>query len=119
MGFPAFGRAICERILAAGIEIEDHDDERSRAFARLAALRPPARKGNPPGDCLIVETYLRLVRELRAAGFDQKVVFISSNTRDFHGPAGPGLHPDLRAEFDPIQMDFWTGWNAARNGIDS
>src|SRR5438445_5757321 len=57
---------------------------RALAMRRVSAGVAPATKGRESAtDCLIVETYLHVSRLLRAGGFDQAIVFVTTNTRDF------------------------------------
>lgn len=60
------------------------DNDKTRAFDRVYAVKAPAKQGKDSlKDCLIFETLLRVVGDLRKSGFDKKVCFISSNTKDF------------------------------------
>lgn len=118
MGFPGHAGELCNRIIASSVVVEDHADEAGRAYARMGQDLPPAKRGkNSAGDCLVVETYLRVMREVRNTGFTRKAIFITSNTNDFQIPGG-GLHPHLQAEFDPVGLRYWTGWNATLHDLD-
>lgn len=60
------------------------DNDKTKAFDRVYAVKAPAKQGKDSlKDCLIFETLLRVVGELRKSGFNNKVCFISSNTKDF------------------------------------
>jgi len=63
---------------------------------------------------MLLEEYLELTRQLRAARFEMPVVLLTSNTNDFGGGAGgPTLHPRLAAEFDPLGIGFTCTWGHA------
>jgi hypothetical protein len=62
-------------------------------------------------DCLLIEQYLALCRRLCAAGFTQRCIFVTSNTRDFGQPKAP-CQP-LDREFRESDIDFVYDFAAA------
>ena len=66
-------------------------------------------------DCVVIETYLEIARGLRAGGLAAKIVFVSSNTRDYAGETGSTLRPDLAREFATLNMEYAPNLAAARN----
>jgi hypothetical protein len=54
-------------------------------------------------DCVIVEEYLELTRQLRAIGFTKKCVFCTSNVNDYGPP-----HPALVTDFAAVNLIFTT-----------
>ena len=46
-------------------------------------------------DCVVIESYLDIVSSLRTAGLTSKIVFVSSNTRDYAGETGRALKADF------------------------
>jgi hypothetical protein len=77
----------------------------SQANVRLVSNVAPAKRGSTnKGDCLVIEHFLEIVRQLRSNGFHQPCIFVSSNYRDF-GTA-PNAKPPLDSEFTAISMDY-------------
>lgn len=76
---------LCQKnIKNNSIIFEKTDSDKTKAFDRVYAVKSPAKQGKDSlTDCLIFETLLRVVGNLRQLGFDKKVCFISSNTKDF------------------------------------
>ena len=76
-------RDVAERWLTASAVVQDSEQNRLDAINRLTEARAPARRGKDSAkDCIILETYLGLVREIRAGGVAAPAVFVSSNTKD-------------------------------------
>lgn len=85
-----------------------------RAIDRVNRAGAPARKGKQSiKDCVITETYLDLAGRLRAAGFQGRIVFASSNTGDFCDPPSNKLKADIAAEFAELQIDFAPNFGTA------
>jgi hypothetical protein len=77
------------------------------ANERLLRARPPASHHRQQyKDCVIFEHYLQLARELRAAGVQRPVVFVSSNVGDYGQPGQ--LDASLQAELDGAGVVFVT-----------
>ena len=54
------------------------------ASLRLEKSEAPSSSNKPEmKDCLIIEHYLKLSKELRNRGFNKKIFFITSNTSDY------------------------------------
>jgi hypothetical protein len=76
-----------------------------QARQRFIDKRPPSKKGNKQyKDCLL--NYLAFCRELRKNGYQEKCVFVSSNTND--SCENRKLHPILKAEFDVLMLEYAT-----------
>jgi hypothetical protein len=83
-----------------------------QAGSRLARNIAPAKRGSSNmGDCLVIEHFLELVRQLRADGFDQPCIFVSSNYKDFGLAANPKA--PLDSEFAAISIDYLPDLSAA------
>ncbi len=109
-------RSVVDRWLAAATILPGGRDIISRAFSRMTAARTPARKGRDSmKDCVVIETYLETASDLRAAGLTAKIVFVSSNTRDYAGETGSTLRPDLAGEFATLNMEYAPNLAAARH----
>ncbi|EPB8093645.1 DUF4935 domain-containing protein [Yersinia mollaretii] len=69
-----------------------------RASNRVVQCIAPASKGKSEfKDCFIIEHYIELGNRLKAAGFSNSIIFISSNKSDFGSPY------DIR---EPIKTEF-------------
>lgn len=98
-------RQIVDRLTGVAVAVPQGDKVPERAVDRMIADRTPARKGKDAiKDCLVIETYLETARDLRANGLAAKIVFVSSNTRDYAGETGSTLRPDLAREFAVLGM---------------
>ena len=77
----------------------------------------PARKGKDSlQDCVVLETYLEAVGELRRHGLTTPVVFLSSNTNDYSESSTKKseLHPGLLPQFAALDMQYATGHGMAK-----
>ena len=82
------------------------------AHSRLINGYAPAKKGKQEyKDCVIVEQYLSLCRELRLGGLSTWCGFVSSNVNDYGTPAG--LLPPLDADFAAVGLTFAVNFDAA------
>lgn len=112
----ARARAVVDRIIAASTSAPAAPDIASRALTRLNQARTPARKGKDSmKDCVVVETYLDAVAKLRAGGLMSKVVFTSSNTKDYAGETGVRLRPDLGCEFAALGIEYASNHGEAKH----
>lgn len=84
----------------------------SGAAARLASSTAPAKRGSSNmGDCLVIEHFLQFVRQLRADGFGQPCIFVSSNYKDYGKIANPKA--PLDSEFAAVSIDYMPDISAA------
>ena len=95
-----------EAILSLAIRLDPLDSANARAIARAASRARPGRAGGEIKDCVIVEECLELARVLRQSGFTKRVVFCTSNTRDYC--ENRTLAANLASEFKAVQMEFTT-----------
>jgi hypothetical protein len=66
-------------------------------------------------ECVVIETYLDAVVELRKAGLKSPLVFVFSNIKDYAGETGTVLRPDLAAEFAALDMEYAPNLSAAKH----
>jgi hypothetical protein len=85
-GLPPVARQLVRRFGSVGLHVSTPRGAKNKAWARIAANIPPAQKGQQAKDCIVLESYLALARELRGAGFDKPIVFFTSNTADYSEP---------------------------------
>ncbi|BBB59544.1 hypothetical protein UNDKW_1271 [Undibacterium sp. KW1] len=111
----ARARAVVDRIIQAGKLFAQPLHVTEKAFARLNQARTPAKKGKDSmKDCVVIETYLSVVDTLRSSGLKSKIVFISSNTKDYAGDTGSKLKLDLASEFASRNMEYAPNMGAAK-----
>lgn len=77
-----------------------------RAAYRMAAVVPPCRSrgSSNNADCRIIEHYLEIARQLSAAKFPFRIVFVSSNKRDYGQPSN--VKYILGVEFSAARLDY-------------
>jgi hypothetical protein len=116
--FVVRARSAFDRWIAASTPTEQNLSVADRAIARMHIGRTP---GKPGGglvkDCIVIETYLEAVAELRNAGLKSRIVFLSSNTNDYTLRDGPGLNHDLKAEFDQLGIFYASNTSQAKNHL--
>ena len=109
-------RRVVDRWLAAATPAAEATHIPGSAWTRVIQARTPARKGKESmKDCVVIETYLDVVGALRATGLQSKVVFVSSNKKDYAGETGSTLRPDLAADFAPLGMEYAPNMGAAKH----
>jgi len=77
-----------------------------RAAYRMAAVVPPCRSrgSSNSADCRIIEHYLEIGRQLSAASFPFRVIFVSSNKKDYGEPSN--IKYILGVEFSTAKLDY-------------
>jgi len=109
-------RAVVDRWIAATTATPQGTEIPSRALLRLNSARTPARKGKDSmKDCVVIETYLEAVHQLRNSGLTAKVVFASSNTKDYAMEPTSNLRTDLAAEFSLLGIEYAPNLAAAKH----
>ena len=118
LGFPQVGRHLAEQLVQASYVLSEHPADIERAYRRVTLAKPPATKARQSiKDCHITESCLRLAATLRSSGFSRNMVFTTSNTKDYE-QGHRSLHPELRADFDSVSLEYAPNWSAARYEID-
>lgn len=108
------GRGLVDRLagLAAAVLgqasiLEQEPDCVGRALHRVYAKTRPSHNGLIK-DSLNLEHYLQLARNLKSAGFGERVAFVSSNKSDFWtGKNDADVHPDIRGELSTAGLEFF------------
>ena len=102
-------RNAAERWLKASTVVSRSEQIELAALRRSTQARAPAGRGKDAiQDCIILETYLKFVRELREDGLTARVVFVSSNIKDYAESESTALRTDIESESDP------SGWSTRR-----
>jgi len=111
-------RQLAEALLATATVLARDQTCLDRAVSRLIGTRRPSHKKEMK-DSMNLEQSLELARRLRSDGtFGEAVAFISSNTNDYADSGKARVHPDLRAEFDAVRLDYHTSFASARGLYD-
>ena len=108
-------RAILDRWLAVALQLSQGTDVADRALIRVNLARAPASPGKQSmKDCVVIESYYDAVRALNDAGGEQKIVFASSNVKDYCGSTRR-LLPDIAAEFEALRLELAPSLGAAKH----
>ncbi|SAL18751.1 hypothetical protein AWB64_01291 [Caballeronia sordidicola] len=101
-------RDAVDRWMGASTVIPQAQEVPGLAWSRMSQLRTPAQKGKDSmKDCVVTETYLAAVRQLREAGVVARIVFLSSNIKDYTGKEASGnLNADIEAEFQALDIQY-------------
>jgi hypothetical protein len=97
---------LSRRLLNSALRLDQDHDCIIRAHGRASMYRPPSTKGEVK-DSTIIEECLEVSRRLQATGFPRKLLFCTSNKRDYC-EAGSRLHPSLAVEFGAAGLGFAT-----------
>ncbi|SMF53147.1 hypothetical protein SAMN06265365_1182 [Tistlia consotensis] len=107
-------RQIVQRWLNASTLVPGSTDALIRAMDRVNRNVAPARKGKDSvKDCLVLETYLGAMADLRGAGLPATAVFLSSNSKEYLGETNV-LKTDLQADFARMNMAYATNMAQAK-----
>lgn len=88
-----------------------------RAYKRLINKEAPADKNGGMKDCVIIEHSMELCSQLRAKGFSDKCVFLTSNTKDFCQPGSDKPPPSLDSQLYKVQLTLTTNWPWTRHEL--
>jgi PIN domain len=110
-------RVIVDRLLAASYCVCHSSSAVAKAMDRSLNGKTPSSKGKDSvKDCLIIETYLESIQLLRTQGLMGKVVFTSSNTKDYSDSIRRGVvKQDLAAEFFPLTIEYASSLGMAKH----
>lgn len=89
-------KSLSEAFLAECMIIKPQDSHMVQAMNRVKQNRPPAKRGKAEAkDCEIYETFLHLCKDLRGNSFEEKLLFVSSNTHEYSDSNSGGIQPEL------------------------
>lgn len=101
-------RDLSHQLLQSATVLDQHPDTTSRAVYRVGtAERRPSQKGSEFKDSVIFEECLELCRQLQAVSFAKKLVFCTSNTKDYCAPEAIP-HPDIATDCAAVGLQFAT-----------
>ena len=113
-GHPERCRQAAERWMKVAKPTPPPWDVERTAFARVnKGLRPARRGSDNMKDCVIFETYMAYVKDLRKDS-SRTVVFVSSNTRDFANERGNDVANEIRDELLAVDLQYAPNMGTAR-----
>jgi len=105
-------------INSTGIIVKKIEECVPRATDRVINSIPPAKKGkDSTKDCIIFEEVLFISNNLRNNGFDKKIVFVTSNTKEYY--INNSLIPEIDHDLKLYDIDIATSLNHAYNVIST
>ena len=114
--FPDTASGMVDQYFSAGLHVKNPRGIEGRVLGRIAANKAPSKRGQQAKDCIVIESYLHIAKQLREQKFQQKIVFLTTNTRDYSDGVGSGkLHPDLVAEFSVVNMAYAVNFQMAEH----
>lgn len=108
---------ICDELFSIGLHIKEDQMLRIKATERSINNIPPARKGAVK-DCIIYEHSLELASILRRKNFTKKIVFFTSNTKDYCDDSG-NIKNKIYEEFSNFNIKLCSNWNWVLNEINN
>lgn len=98
-------KQITDEIIANSYIIEKDDECIKKAYTRIERYLAPSKRGKSESkDCVIIEHFLTIAKELRNQNFQERLAFITTNSSDY-GTA-PTLKPPLDIEFRNLQIAY-------------
>lgn len=110
-------RLVVQRWLDQLQPVTPGQDTHRKAFTRVNRNQAPAKRGKESSkDCLVYETYLEAMSQVRAEGFVSKIVFVSSNTADYCENRSI-LKSEIAADFSALAIDYAPNMAAAKYAL--
>ncbi|MBO2953938.1 hypothetical protein J4756_08235 [Burkholderia pseudomallei] len=117
-GHVSRARLVLDRWRRVAQVVPHNDGVSNRAFRRVNEPRTPARRGKESmKDCVIVEAYIEVASQLRAAGMTKAMVFASSNTKEYFAPNTRHLQGDIAADLASVGIEYAPNWGAAKHSL--
>ncbi len=108
-------RGVTDRLLSSAFLLRQVEGVQSRAAERVLSTRAPAQKGKDSlKDCVVIETYLEFIEEIRAAGCASKVIFVSSNKSDYATGDKLTMRAGLKEDFERLKIEYAPNLGAAK-----
>ena len=95
---------LSKQLLDTAVRLDRDEGCRSRASDRAIERIPPALLKSELKDCIIIEEYLAVCRELKPLGHRKRRVFCTSNKADYC--LDSELYPRLAADFADVGLEF-------------
>jgi hypothetical protein len=114
--FPKMANEFVERIKSAAIQFQPTVETTQKAMVRISQGLAPNHRGNQYKDCVVIESNFELVKILRARGYKEKVVFLTTNVGDYGAERGTiKVHPDLANDFTSLAIEYATNFGLAEH----
>lgn len=115
--FP-IAESIVNDILSSSLDFATTAEVTSRAFGRVGKNITPSAKGKDSmKDCVVVESYLEVARQLRRFGHCADIVFASSNTKEFVSGPQKVLNQDIASEFEKLGIVYTRAVHETRHRL--
>jgi hypothetical protein len=100
-------KSVLDRWVTVGIQVPAGPAVAQKAMHRVRHGIAPSKRGTENSkDCFVVESYLEVAVQLNAAGFKERIVFGSSNTKEYQDSVtGQPPYP-LDAELSAQRVDY-------------
>ena len=107
-------KCIPQGIIDKGFILDSDHECHKRAEVRVSQGVSPASRGKTEiKDCIILENYLELIRQLRDKQYLEKIVFLTSNKSDFGTPYKP--NEPIDQEFRTLDIELLADFSSAIN----
>ncbi len=107
LGLPPMLRTLSADLLNEAVTIDHNAAAMGRAINRIIASTHPAKPGGKGAkDSIILEHAVETTDKLRAVGFAETCLFVSSNTTDFATKGSINLHPQFAPAFNPVNLRY-------------
>lgn len=104
--------SLASEFIDEAVFIENDAKLELAAYRRATNNKPPASKGKPENkDCLLVEEYLEVCRQLKQKNINVPLLLYSSNTSDFCDVKNKALKQELIQEFQANGLTFCYSWD--------
>jgi hypothetical protein len=91
--------------------VQDEDRFHIAASHRVIQCTPPASKGRQElKDCLIVEEYLEVCKNIKMQNESLPLMFLSSNTKDYCVAETKEIRRELAKEFNSCGLGYYYSW---------
>jgi hypothetical protein len=95
-----------------------NDGVHTRASKRAYLGLSPAKIGKESlNDCRIFEAYIELAGQLRSEGLQARMVFISSNTKEYREPSKRILKADIGEDLAKVSLEYAANFGEAKHRL--
>lgn len=102
---------IANQFLQNSVSIKEEDRFHAAASRRVVKCVPPASKGKQElKDCIIIEEYLEVCKNVRAKAGDSTLLFLTSNSKDFCIAETKQIKQELASEFSQFGLEYCYSW---------
>lgn len=118
LGRIPIAESIINDILLSSLDFTTSDEITGRAFVRVMQdITPSAPGKDSMKDCVVVESYLEIARQLRGFGHNADIVLASSNTKEFVSGTQRVLNQDIASEFGALGIVYARALHETRHRL--